>query len=89
MGRRNVLGGWRRAFTEEELFHLFHDHFLILFSCWVQAIFVEEHFAILRPLAPGLLRDLVVDFVAEFGIERRFLESGQFLLQLDAKNFVL
>src|SRR6059036_2855154 len=70
VGWRHVLRRGRGALAEEELFHLFHDHFLILLARRIQAIFVQKHLAVLRPLAPGLLRNLIVDFLAELRIER-------------------
>jgi hypothetical protein len=55
MRGRNVLCGRGCAFAEEELLHLFYDHFLILLARRIQTIFIEQHLAILGPLAPGLL----------------------------------
>src|SRR5207244_10915875 len=72
VGWRHVLRRGRGALAEEVLFHLFHDHFLILLARRIQAIFVQNHLAVLRPLAPGLLMTLIVDFLAELRIEWRF-----------------
>src|SRR5882757_6419573 len=84
----NVIWRWSGTLSEEELLHLLHDHFLILLARRVQPILVEKHLAILRPLSPGLLRDLVIDFLTQFGIEWRLRQSGQLLFQLCAENFV-
>jgi len=76
---RNVFGGTRGPLAEEELFHLFDDDFLVLLAGGVEAIFVEQHLAMLHPLAPRLLRDVVVDFFSEVAVERRLGKAGQFL----------
>src|SRR5690348_15864333 len=65
-----------------------NDHFLVLATRGVQAVLVEEHFAELRPLIPGLLRHVVVNLAPEIRIKGRLVEAGEFLVQLDAKNFV-
>ena len=57
----NVFGWTRGSLTEEKLLHLLHDDFLILLARRIQAIFVEQHLAVFHPLAPRLLRDLVID----------------------------
>src|SRR5882724_7598190 len=57
---RDVLSRGRGALAKEELLHLFYDHFLILLARRIQAILVQKHLAVLRPLAPRLLRNLVV-----------------------------
>ncbi len=85
---RNVLCGRRRAFAEEELLHLFHDYFLILLAGRIQTVFVEQHLAVLCPLAPGLLGNLVVNLLTQFRIERRLFQPRQFLFQFGAENFV-
>jgi hypothetical protein len=87
--RWNVLRGRGRALAEEELFHLLHDDFLILLARGVQAIFVEQHLAVFRPLIPGFLRDLVVDSLSQVGAEGRLGERGQFLFQFCAEDFAI
>src|SRR5947209_13691054 len=89
VSRRNVFGWARGSLTEEKLLHLLHDDFLILLARRVQAIFVQQHFAVFHPLAPRLLRDLLVDLFSQVAVERRFGESGQFLLQFGAKDSVI
>ena len=85
----NVFGGTRGAFAEEELLHLLHDDFLILLAGGVQAIFVEQHFAVLHPLAPRLLRDMVIDLFPQFAVEWRLGKTRQFLFQFCAEDFVI
>src|SRR5258708_7695894 len=83
--RRDVLFGQSRSGAEKILLHLLHNHFLIFAASGIQAIFIQQHFAKLRPTVPSLLRDVVVDFFAQLGIERRLIESWSMLLQLDTK----
>lgn len=86
---RDVL--WRRggAFPEEVLLHLSNDHFLVLATGGIETVFVQQHLAEIRPLVPRLLGNIVVDFAAEIRVKGRFVEAGQFLVQLDAENLVL
>ena len=49
---------------------------------------LEQHFAMLGPHSPGVLGNIVVNFLAEIVIEGRFVESGQFFLQFHAENGV-
>src|ERR1700682_1183255 len=86
---RDVFSGAGRAFSEEELLHLLHDNLLILLARWVQAILVQQHLAVLHPLAPSLLRDIFVNLLAQFAVERSLRKPGQFTFQFCAENFVL
>lgn len=86
---RNVFGWQGRAFAKEILFHLFHDHFLIFAAGRIQTVFIQKHFAELGPPGPGFAGDLIVDFIAEFSIEWRLVQSGKFLVELGAEYFVL
>jgi len=87
--RGNVLLWRSNAFSKEILLHLFDDGFLILAAGGIQPIFIQQHFAEIHPLIPCLLRDVVVDLLAQFRIEWWLVKSGQFFLQLDAENLVL
>ena len=87
--RGNVFGWTRGSLTEEKLLHLLHDDFLILLARRVQAIFVQQHFAVFHPLAPRLLRDLLVDLFPQVAVERRLGEPRQFLFQFCAEDFVI
>src|SRR6202171_6371442 len=89
VSRGNVFGWTRRSLTKEKLLHLLHDDFLILLARRVQAIFVQQHLAVFHPLAPGLLRDLLVDLFPQVAIERRLGEPRQFLFQFCAEDSVL
>ena len=71
------------------MLHLADDDFLVLATRGIETIFVEEHFAELGPLVPGLLRDVVINLAAEIGVKGRLVEAGKFLVQLDAENLVL
>src|ERR1700721_17726 len=82
---RNVFGGTRSSLAKEKLLHLLDDDFLILLTGWVQAIFVEQHLAVLHPLTPRLLRDVIVNLLSEIAVEGRLGEAGQFLFQFGAK----
>src|ERR1019366_6852021 len=71
--RRRTWGAWsvmrlghetrrqRRAFAEEELFHLLRDDLLRLFLEGQQAVLVENHLHAFFPHVPGFLRDAWVD----------------------------
>src|SRR5206468_706606 len=78
-GRRLFLGGGnvlhRRscALPEEIFLHLLNDYFLILAAGGIEAVLVQQHLAELRPLLPGLLGDILVDFLAKVGVEGRLL----------------
>src|ERR1700719_1165151 len=74
--RRHVLFWLGRAFAEKEHFQLLHDYFLIFAAGGIQAIFVEQHLAVLHPHPPGFLRDVVVNLLAEFVVEWGLFQAG-------------
>ena len=86
--RGNVLFWFGGAFAEEEEIQLFHDDFLIFAASGVQAVFIEQHFAMLHPHLPGLLGDIFVDLLAEFVVERRLVETGELFVELYAMDHV-
>src|ERR1700681_3712551 len=86
---RDVFSGAGRAFSEEKLLHLLHDDLLILLARRIQAILIQQHLAMLHPLAPSLLRDVFVNLLAQFAVEWRFRKPRQFTFQFCAENFVL
>src|SRR5580698_7809591 len=88
LGWRDILLWQSCPLSKEKLFHLLHDGFLVLAACGVQAILVQQHFAKLRPLVPGLLRHVLIHALSQFGVERRLVQTGQVLLQLNAENSV-
>ena len=64
------------------------DDFLVFAAGGVEAVFVENHLAGFGPLPPGFLRDVIVDFLTQFGVKGRLVEARELLFQLYAKNFV-
>jgi len=86
VGRGNIFFRRSCSLAEEERFHLLDDYFLILLAGGVQPIFVQQHFAEFHPLVPCLLRDVLVDPLAKFAVERRFGKTRKLLFQFRAKN---
>src|SRR4030095_7300781 len=84
--RRRVPGRQRRAFTEEEVFHVLGDEVLRLFLPRHEAVLVEDHLHPILPELPGLGGDVLVDPVAEIARPRRRVEPGQGFLELDAED---
>src|SRR5437879_7756332 len=88
-----LLGGWhvllgrRNSFSKEILVHLFNDYFLILAPRRIQPVLIQQHLAEFCPRVPRLLRDVLVDFLAQLSIKRRLVQSREFLLKFDAENF--
>src|SRR5437868_7586871 len=72
----HVLFRRGNALTKEILLHLLHDGSLIFLACRVQPVFVEQHLAELRPPVPGFAGDVLVDSLAEFGVERGLVQTG-------------
>src|SRR4030095_5769631 len=58
---RHVPGRQRRAFTEEEVFHVLGDEVLRLFLPRHEAVLVEDHLHAILPELPRLRRDVLVD----------------------------
>src|SRR5579864_4852830 len=85
----DVIRRRRGAFSEEILLHLADDDFLIFAARGVHAVFVEQHLAEFSPLVPGLLRDVVINLVAEVGVKRGLVQAGKFLMEFDAINETL
>jgi len=85
-GRGHVFFRRGHAFAEKVLLHLLDDDFLILAAGGVETIFIEQHLAELRPPVPCLLRDIVIDFLAQFAVEGRLLQTGEFFLSLTQKT---
>jgi len=86
VSRGDVFFGRSGALAEEEFFHVLDDDLLILAAGGVEAVLVEEHLAEFGPLIPGLLGDVVVDFLAERVVEGRLGESGELLLEFCAED---
>ena len=71
----NVFLGDGAAFAEEELFHLIYKKLLGFLGPGLQAVFVQEHFLAFNPLAPGLLADVLIDFLTEIGVEGGLVQA--------------
>src|ERR1039457_1787989 len=85
VSRRDVLGGKRRTFAEEELLHLFDEEILCLRSPGLEAVFIEEHLLPLYPFGPSRLGNALVNLLTEFGVERRLVEAFHLFLVFYAK----
>ena len=72
---KNLVAGWYiflrqcGAFAEEILCHLLYKELLCLRRPGLETVFIEQHFLVLEPLAPGLLRNVVINLVTEVAIE--------------------
>src|ERR1017187_9488950 len=75
VARRHIFLRQRAAFAfaEEEAVHLLHQKVLRLTSPRLQPVLVQQHLLPLDPLAPGLLRNILVNLLSEIGVERRFV----------------
>src|SRR5438046_7038345 len=88
-----LLGGWHvllgrcYSFSKEILLHLLDDDFLIFAPRRIQPVLIQQHLAEFCPRVPRLLRDVLVDFLAQLSIKRRLVQSREFLLKFDAENF--
>jgi hypothetical protein len=76
------------AFAEKEAVHLLDEELLGFARPGLQTVLVEEHLLALDPFAPRLFRDVVVDLVAEVGVERGLVEAFHFGLVLAAEHHV-
>jgi hypothetical protein len=85
---RDVFFGEFAAGAEEELVHLLDEELLGFFGPGLEAVLVEEHLLALDPFAPGFLGDVLVDLLAEVGVEGRFVEAFHFGFVFGAENHV-
>src|SRR5262245_15949294 len=83
-GGRRPAFGHLGAFAEEELFHLALQERARLGVGHAQAVVVDDQRALRPPELPCLLGDAVVDPLAEFPLDRRFFQAGEFLVELRA-----
>src|SRR6476660_5080147 len=81
LGLRRPAFGHLRALAEEELFHLLHQQLLRLRVGQVEAIVIDHQRGLLRPHVPGLLRDFVVDSLAEPAGKRQRIQPWQLAAQ--------
>src|ERR1700693_5847977 len=69
----NILFRQRSTFTKEKLVHLLHQKLLRLPRPRLQAILIQQHLLPFHPLAPRLLRNILVNLLPKVRIERRFI----------------
>src|SRR5689334_8144862 len=62
---RNVAGCALGTFAEKMPFHLLREIIASFLVREVQPVFIDQHFLVLEPLLPRLLRDVVVNAAAE------------------------
>src|SRR6185312_2398559 len=81
---RDVVGRERRPLAEEVLLDLLAQDLLRLGRHEVEPVLVDQHLRVLEPHQPRLLRDVVVDALAELVLERLPPHAGELLAQLHA-----
>jgi len=86
MAGRHVFFRQGSAFPEKILLQLTNNYFLVFTPRRIQAILVEQHFAMLAPHSPGFLGHVLVNLLPQLIIEWWFLQARQFSLQFHAKN---
>src|SRR5260370_30623393 len=89
VARRNILLRQRSTFAKEKLVHLLHQKLLRLPRPRLQTILIQQHLLPLHPLAPRLLRNILVDLLPKVRIERRFLPPVHLSLESRAENHLL
>jgi len=67
---------------------LLDDRGLVFLPRRIQAVFVEQHLAVLHPHLSRHPGRHLIDFLPQFGIERRLIQARKFFLQLDAEHFM-
>src|SRR5438067_9432968 len=82
--RRLVVRRQGGTLAEEVFLRLVEQDLVRLLAAAGQAILVHDHFEMLQPHLPRLLRDAVVDALAKLVRERLVLEPRQLALELDA-----
>ena len=75
--------------AEEEIFQVLDQDLLVLAVGGIQPVFVQEHLAMLAPHLPGFLRDVFINSLAQFRVERRLVQSRHFPLELHAEDLAL
>src|SRR5579864_9627535 len=81
---RDKLFGQLRSCAKEILLHLLDEELLSLRLPWLQAIFIEQHLGVLSPHLPGFGTHVFINFLPQFGVERGFIQAGQFTSKLCA-----
>src|SRR5439155_8292870 len=83
-GRRLVVRREMRAFAEEEFLGLIEEHLVRLLGAAGEAVLVHDHLEVLQPHLPRVLRDAVVNALAQLVVPRLEIEARQFLPELCA-----
>lgn len=84
LGRGNEFLGKLRSCAKEILLHLLNEELLCLRLPGLEPIFIEQHLGVLSPHAPRLGAYVFIDLLAQFGVERAFIQAGKFASQLCA-----
>src|SRR5882757_4060211 len=82
----NILLRQRSTFTKEKLVHLLHQKLLRLSRPRLQTILVQQHLLPFHPLAPRLLRYILVNLLPKVRIERRFIQPFHLSLESRIEN---
>src|SRR5262249_41692482 len=81
-GGRLVVGGELRAFAEEELLCLVEQDLVGLLRAARQPVLVHDHLEVLQPHLPRILRNALVDALAELVVPGLELQARKFLPEL-------
>src|SRR5882757_11093044 len=84
----NILLRQRSTFTKEKLVHLLHQKLLRLSRPRLQTILVQQHLLPFHPLAPRLLRNILINLLPKVRIERRFVQPFHLSLESRVENHV-
>jgi hypothetical protein len=72
------------AGAKEILLHLFDKELLRLWLPGLETVFIEQHFGVLGPHPPGFGAYVFIDLLPQFGIERGFIQAGEFAAEFYA-----
>lgn len=84
LGRRDEFFGKLRSCAKEILLHLLDEELLCLRLPGLEPIFIEQHLGMLSPHAPRFSAYVFINLLAQFGIERAFIQAGKFASKLCA-----
>jgi hypothetical protein len=82
--KRLVIGGEGAAGAKEEIVHLFLQELSGLGVHGAQAVFVDEHGLMTKPVLPGLSGYILKDAFAEFARIGRTVQTLSHAAELDA-----
>src|SRR3954471_21289209 len=83
-GGRLVVRRQLRPFAKEELLGLIEEHLVRLLRAAREPVLVHDHLEVLEPELPRVLRDVLVDALAQVVVPRLELEARQVLPELCA-----